>query len=124
MPVTGPEQKLVRMTVSGGFAGVRQEVILRGDGTVRADGKGRPVVHRISAARFTKLRTLLKDPALAEVPAFTIDMGAADRFQYALQFNARTVITDRSSDQPALDRLIDELSTWLPDHRLRPLLPR
>lgn len=114
MPVTGPEQKLVTMTVSGGFAGVRQEVILRGDGTVSAEDKGRPVVRRTSAAQFARLRTLLGDPALADVPAFTIDMGAADRFQYALQFNGRTVITDRSSDQPALDRLIDALSTWLP----------
>lgn len=116
VPVTGPEQKLVTMTVSGGFAGVRQEVILRGDGTVSADDKGSRVVHRTGAAQFTKLRTLLGDPALAEVPAFTIDKGAADKFQYALQFNGRTVITDRSSAQPALDRLIDDLSTWLPDH--------
>ncbi|MFF0156679.1 hypothetical protein ACFYRY_03890 [Streptomyces sp. NPDC005263] len=111
-----PEQKLVTMTVSGGFAGVRQEVILRGDGTVTADDKGRPVVHRTSAAQFAKLRTLLGDPALAEVPAFAIDKGAADTFQYALQFNGRTVVTDRSSPQPALDRLIDALSAWLPGH--------
>jgi hypothetical protein len=116
VPVTGPEQKLVTMTVSGGFAGVRQEVILRGDGTVSAADKGKPVVHRTSAAQFARLRTLLGDPALADVPAFTIDRGAADTFQYALQFNGRTVITDRSSAQPALDRLIDALSTWLPGH--------
>ncbi|MEU0074954.1 hypothetical protein ABZ027_36290 [Streptomyces sp. NPDC006332] len=115
-PVTGPEQKLVTLTVSGGFAGVRQEVILRGDGTVTADDKGKPAVHRTSAAQFAKLRTLLGDPALAEIPAFTIDRGAADKFQYALQFNGRTVITDRSTSQPALDRLIDALSAWLPNH--------
>jgi hypothetical protein len=114
VPVTGPKQKLVTMTVTGGFAGVNQKVVLRGDGTVLADDKGDPVVRRTSAAQFRELRTLLGDPALADVPEFTIDTGAADMFQYALQFNGRTVMTDRSADRPALDRLIDALSEWLP----------
>jgi hypothetical protein len=104
------------MTVSGGIAGVNQEVILRGDGTVRTSENGEPVVRRTSAAQFSELRTLLADPALADVPAFTLNMGAADMFQYALQFNGRTVVTDRSSEQPPLDRLIEALSEWLPDH--------
>ncbi|QQM45439.1 hypothetical protein [Streptomyces liliifuscus] len=116
VPVTGPKQKLVTMTVTGGFAGINQKVVLRGDGTVLADDKGDPEVRRTSAAQFTELRTLLGDPALADVPEFTIDTGAADMFQYALQFNGRTVMTDRSADQPALDRLIDALSEWLPGH--------
>lgn len=116
VPVTGPEQKLVTMTVSGGFAGVQQRIVLRGDGTVQTTDRGRTVVRRTSAAQFRKLRTLLGDPALADVPAFTINRGAADLFQYALQYSGRTVVTDRSSDEPALDRLIDALSAWLPGH--------
>ncbi|MDL5199940.1 hypothetical protein [Streptomyces sp. ALI-76-A] len=90
MPVTGPEQQLVKMTVSGGYAGVDREVTLRGDGTVRVRDKGESALRRTSAAQFTRLRTLLGDPALADVPAFTIDLGAADMFQYALQFDGRT----------------------------------
>ncbi|MEU7657868.1 hypothetical protein [Streptomyces lincolnensis] len=114
VPVTGPDQKLVTMTVSGGYAGVSKKVVLRGDGTVRATDEGRTVVRRTGAAQFTKLRTLLGDPALDEVPEFTIDMGAADMFQYTLQFDGRTVMTDRSAGQPALDRLIGALEAWLP----------
>lgn len=113
VPVAGPDQKLVSMTVTGGFAGVHQLVILRGDGTVYASEKGQPVVRRTSAAQFKELRTLLGDPALADVPDFTMNMGAVDMFQYTLQFNGRTVMTDRSGDEPALDRLIDALSAWL-----------
>lgn len=116
VPVTGPDQKLVTMAVTGGYAGVHQELILRGDGTVRTSDKGQPVVRRTSAAQFKELRTLLGDPALAEVPSFTMNMGAADMFQYTLHFNGRTVMTDRSSDDhPALDRLIEALSDLLPE---------
>jgi hypothetical protein len=114
VPVTGPDQKLVTMTISGGYAGVSKKVVLRGDGTVRATDEGRTVVRRTGAAQFTKLRTLLGDPALDEVPEFTIDMRAADMFQYTLQFDGRTVMTDRSAGQPALDRLIGALEAWLP----------
>ncbi|KAB1148325.1 hypothetical protein F7R91_10205 [Streptomyces luteolifulvus] len=118
-PATGPEQKLVTMTVSGGLAGVHQQVTLRGDGSVRTSDKGESVVRRASAARFDELRTLLADPALADVPDVTRDMGAADMFQYTLRFDGRTVVTDRSAGEPALDRLIDALAEWLPGHRPR-----
>ncbi|MCX4910974.1 hypothetical protein [Streptomyces sp. NBC_00878] len=114
MPVTGPDQKLVTMTVSGGFAGVDQQVILRGDGRVQAVDKGEPVVRRTSAAQFTELRTLLGDSALDDVPDVTIDTGASDLFQYTLRFDGRTVKTDRSTVRPPLDRLIDALGEWLP----------
>ncbi|WP_405771074.1 hypothetical protein OHU34_39625 [Streptomyces sp. NBC_00080] len=114
VPVTGPDQKLVTMTVSGGFAGVNRQVVLRGDGTVRTTDRGESAVRRTTAAQFTTLRTLLGDPALDEVPAFAIDMGSADKFQYTLQFDGRTVMTDRSTDAPALDRLIGALEKWLP----------
>ncbi|MGN9815442.1 hypothetical protein ACTMUQ_08845 [Streptomyces sp. SD11] len=114
VPTAGRQQKLVTMTVSGGFAGVRQEVILRGDGTVRTSDKGDAEVRRAGAAEFTQLRTLLGDPALDDVPASTVDRNAADLFQYTLRFDGRTVVTDRSAERPPLDRLIDALSEWLP----------
>lgn len=103
------------MTVSGGFAGVHRQVTLRGDGTIYTGEKGLPVVRRISAAQFLKVRTLLGDPALDEVADFTMDMSARDMFQYTLTFDGRTVMTDRSHKEPALDRLIDVLGQWLPD---------
>ncbi|MEU3781750.1 hypothetical protein [Streptomyces sp900129855] len=114
VPVTGPDQKLVTMTVSGGFAGVNREVVLRGDGTVRTNDGGESAVRRTTTAQFTSLRTLLGDPELADVPSFTRNTGAADRFQYTLRFGGRTVMTDRSAEEPALDRLIDALEKWLP----------
>ncbi|WP_220093301.1 hypothetical protein [Actinacidiphila glaucinigra] len=114
VPVRGPDQKLVVMTVSGGFAGVHREVTLRGDGTVLTRERGGPVVHRAGAARFKELRLLLGDPALEDVPDLTMNMSAHDMFQYTLQFNGRTIMTDRSSKLPALERLINALSRWLP----------
>ncbi|WP_431961750.1 hypothetical protein [Actinacidiphila sp. bgisy160] len=114
VPVRGPDQKLVVMTVSGGFAGVHQQVMLRGDGTVYTGHKGEPIVRRVGAVQFKELRILLGDPALEDVPDFTMNMAANDMFQYTLQFDGRTVMTDRSSKVPALERLIDALSRWLP----------
>jgi hypothetical protein len=115
VPALGPDQKLVAMTISGGFAGIHHQVILRGDGAVYTVEKGNPVLRRTSAAEFMKLRTLLGDPALDDVPDFTMNMAASDMFQYTLQFDGRTIVTDRSDKQPALDRLIDALSQWLPE---------
>ncbi|SDP55717.1 hypothetical protein SAMN04487981_12687 [Streptomyces sp. cf386] len=115
VPVTGPDQVLVSMVVTGGFAGVHKEVTLRGDRTAHATGKGERSVHRVDATEFTEVRTLLGDPALDDVSDFTKNMQAADLFQYTLRFDGRTVMTDRSVDEPALDRLIDALSEWLPE---------
>lgn len=114
VPVTGPDQKLATMTITGGFAGVNQEVVLRGDGTVRVTDKGASRVRRTTAAQFRSLRLLLGDPALEDVPSFTMGSGAYDSFQYTLRFGGRTVMTDRSGEEPALDRLIDALDDWLP----------
>ncbi|MGW0578447.1 hypothetical protein ACWD25_21320, partial [Streptomyces sp. NPDC002920] len=63
VPVTGPGQKLVTMTVSGGFAGVRQEVVLLGDSTVRTTEEDKVEVSPATKAEFTELRTLLGDTA-------------------------------------------------------------
>uniref|UniRef100_A0AAU1I6Y2 Uncharacterized protein n=1 Tax=Streptomyces sp. NBC_00180 TaxID=2903632 RepID=A0AAU1I6Y2_9ACTN len=115
VPVTGPDQVLVTMVVTGGYAGVHKEVTLRGDGSVHTDDKGERAVRRTGAAEFTELRTLLGDPALDEVSDFTKDTEGADMFQYTLRFDGRTVMTDRSVAEPALDRLVDALSEWLPE---------
>lgn len=115
VPVTGPDQVLVTMEVTGGFAGVHKEVTLRGDGTVHTDDHGKRAVRQTSTAEFTELRTLLGDPALDEVSDVTRNTGAADLFQYTVRFDGRTVRTDRSVEEPALDRLLDALSEWLPE---------
>ncbi|MFC8347259.1 hypothetical protein [Streptomyces sp. NPDC057280] len=114
VPTADPAHKLVSLSISGGFAGVSQQVVLRGDGTVHARDQGRSATRHLAAAEFTELRTLLGDPALDEVPDVTVDTGAADLFQFRLRFDGRTVMTDRSVAHPALDRLIDALSTFLP----------
>lgn len=115
VPVRSPGQTLVSMKISGGFAGVGQSVVLRGDGTVHAvdDRKG-SVVHRTTAAEFGKLRLLLGDPALDDVSDVTMNMSAADLFQYEVRFEGRTVRTDRSAEQPPLDALISALRVYLP----------
>ncbi|WP_187284494.1 hypothetical protein [Streptomyces sp. uw30] len=114
VPVTGPDQLLVTMEVTGGFAGVHKEVALRGDGSVHTTDKGERAVRRTSPAQFTELRTLLGDPALDDVSDLTMNMEAADLFQYTLRFGGRTVRTDLSAEEPALDRLVQALSAWLP----------
>ncbi|MFF5498410.1 hypothetical protein [Streptomyces aquilus] len=114
VPVADPDQKLVSLIISGGFAGVSRQVVLRGDGTVHARDNGGSTTRHLRTAEFTRLRTLLGDPALDEVPDVTVDTGAADLFQYRLHVDGRTVTTDRSAAHPALDRLIDALSAFLP----------
>ncbi|MEU5891978.1 hypothetical protein ABZ835_34880 [Streptomyces sp. NPDC047461] len=115
VPVRSPGQTLVSMNISGGFAGVGQSVVLRGDGTVRArDDREGSVVRRTTAAEFRELRLLLGDPALDDVSDFTMNMSAADLFQYEVRFEGRTVRTDRSAEQPPLDALISALSAFLP----------
>ncbi|MBE8470506.1 hypothetical protein [Streptomyces justiciae] len=113
-PTTDPTQKLASLNISGGFAGVSRQVVLRGDGTVHARDNGRSATRHLKAAEFRELRTLLGDPALDKVPDFTVNTGAADLFQYQLRFDGRTIMTDRSASHPALDRLIDALSAFLP----------
>ncbi|MFI6012770.1 hypothetical protein ACIBAG_28835 [Streptomyces sp. NPDC051243] len=103
------------MVITGGFAGVHQEVTLRGDGTVHISDQGGRAVRRTGKAEFTELRTLLGDPALDDVSDFSMNTEAADMFQYTLRFDGRTVMTDRYAEEPALDRLIDALSGFLPD---------
>lgn len=114
VPVTGPDQKLVTMTITGGFAGVQRTVILHGAGTAYTSEKGQPVVRRLSEERFLKLRTLLGDPALDDVPSFSMHAGAADMFQYTLTYDGRTVVTDQPDRVPALGRLVSALSELLP----------
>lgn len=114
MPVEGPRQTLVSMNVSGGFAGVSRKVVLRGDGSVHASDGDTSVVRRAGAAEFRELRLLLGDPALDDVSDFAISMSARDLFQYEVRFDGRTVLTDRSAEQPPLDALIDALSEFLP----------
>ncbi|SNX56497.1 hypothetical protein SAMN06272735_0948 [Streptomyces sp. TLI_55] len=113
-PTPDPAQTLVSLSISGGFAGVSRQVVLRGDGTVHARDNGTSATRHLRAAEFTRLRTLLGDPALGEVPDLTVNTGAADLFQYRLRFDGRTLTTDRSAAHPALDRLIDALSAFLP----------
>lgn len=113
-PSPAPDRKLVTMTVTGGFAGVHQEVVLRGDGSVLATGRDGETLYDLTEARFAELRTLLGDPALEDVPDLSVGQGVADMFQYVLRFDGRTVTTDRTSAEPALDALIDALSVWLP----------
>jgi hypothetical protein len=115
VPVKSPGQTLVSMNISGGFAGVGQSVVLRGDGTVRADDSRKgAVVRRTTATEFKELRLLLGDPALDDVPDFTINVSAMDMFQYEVRFEGRTVRTDGSAEQPPLDRLISALRRFLP----------
>ncbi|MFJ3670711.1 hypothetical protein ACIPSE_30055 [Streptomyces sp. NPDC090106] len=112
--VTGTGQRLVTLEISGGFAGVAQRVVLRDDGTVQAEDDGEKAEHRTREAEFGELRTLLDNPALDEVPDLTVDEGARDLFRYEIRLGDRTILTDRSSEHPALDRLIDALSEYLP----------
>jgi hypothetical protein len=76
------------VTKSGGFAGLRDTVSVRADGTwTRTDRRGAERTGRLSDAQVSRLRTLANDPALAAAPgggkvgrcsdAFTYDVVAA-----------------------------------------------
>ncbi|MFB7026057.1 MULTISPECIES: hypothetical protein [unclassified Streptomyces] len=105
-----PGQVLVRVTVTGGFAGVRNRLVVQRDGewTIRSGDKP-PRTGRQTPAEAAELRAALEDPAFALVPARPTGRPVADGFQYEVAYRHRVVVAGDDDRPPALQRVFDAL---------------
>ncbi|MCX2183423.1 hypothetical protein KV205_23245 [Streptomyces sp. SKN60] len=106
-----PQEDLVEVVVSGGFAGVRNKLVVHYDGswTLRR-GTGEPTTGRMTPAQVAELRAALEDPAYAQVPDRPTGRPVADGFEYAVTYAHRLVLTRDGEDRPpALQRVFDAL---------------
>ncbi|MFE5899781.1 hypothetical protein ACFQ67_20610 [Streptomyces sp. NPDC056488] len=98
------------MTVTGGFAGVRNRLVVHRDGgwTIRSGDKP-PRTGRQTPAEAAELRAALEDPAFALVPARPTGRPIADGFQYEVAYRHRVVVAGDGDRPPALQRVFDAL---------------
>lgn len=101
---------LVEVTVSGGFAGVDNRLVVREDGswTLRSRDK-EPRTGRMDADGLAELRAALEDPAYARVPERPSGRPVADGFQYTVTHDDRTVVAGDDERPAALQRVFDAL---------------
>ncbi|MFF8597509.1 hypothetical protein ACF065_01070 [Streptomyces sp. NPDC015232] len=106
-----PREDLVEVVVSGGFAGVRNKLVVRYDGSwTLAKGTGEPTTGRMTPEGVAALRAALEDPAFAKVPDRPSGRPVADGFEYAVTYAHRLVLTrDGEERPPALQRVFDAL---------------
>ncbi|MFI9118179.1 hypothetical protein ACIGW0_02030 [Streptomyces bikiniensis] len=108
--VPRPGEVLVQVVVTGGFAGVRNRLVVHRDGewTVRSGDKP-PRTGRQTPAEAAGLRAALEDPAFALVPARPTGRPIADGFQYEVTYGHRVVVAGDGDRPPALRRVFDAL---------------
>ncbi|MGW0029097.1 hypothetical protein ACWDXD_04570 [Streptomyces sp. NPDC003314] len=105
-----PGQVLVRVTVTGGFAGVRNRLVVHRDGAWTViSGDKPPRTGRQTPAEAAELRAALEDPAFALVPARPTGRPIADGFQYEVAYRHRVVVAGDGERPPALQRVFDAL---------------
>ncbi|MFB6630581.1 hypothetical protein ACFCWY_11840 [Streptomyces sp. NPDC056362] len=105
-----PGEVLVEVTVSGGFAGIRNQLVVHYDGswTSRSGGKA-PRTGRQTPAEAAELRAALEDPAYALVPERPTGRPVADGFQYSVTYRHRVVVAGDGERPPALQRVFAAL---------------
>lgn len=105
-----PQDVLLEVAVTGGFAGVDNRLVVKYDGTYTTVTRAKsPKSGRMTAAEVAELRAALEDPAYAKVPARPSGSPIADGFQYSLTYAHRTVIASDGARPPALDRVFKAL---------------
>ncbi|MFI6876035.1 hypothetical protein ACIBL6_21660 [Streptomyces sp. NPDC050400] len=109
--LTGSGHDAVSLSVSGGFAGVRHGVEVTSGGDVfLVDGAGdRTQADDLTRTEKEKLDGLLDTVDAVDPPSRAVDDRARDLFEYRLQFDGRTVVTDGSKGLGAVDDLIAHL---------------
>jgi hypothetical protein len=104
----------VALTISGGIAGVNRGIEVAPDGEVHvSDREERREARPLTAAELTGLEDSLAAVDFAEVPGRVVDMDAADMFQYRLEYEGHTVLTDQSESLGPVDEVIGRLSGHL-----------
>ncbi|WP_448319905.1 hypothetical protein [Streptomyces sp. CO7] len=105
----------VRLTVTGGIAGVRRSILASTDGTVEISDRKEGVreADPLNGVDRDRLRGLLEKVDFAALPPRSVDEGARDMFVYTLEHDGHAVITDRSVPLGEADDLIGQLERFL-----------
>ncbi|MFF1307824.1 hypothetical protein [Streptomyces sp. NPDC058307] len=109
----------VSLTVSGGFAGVRHGIeVGPGDEVFLTDRKGgREQTDALTPAERKKLDSLLDAVDFGELPSRSVAENARDRFEYRLQHDGDTLVTDGSTDLGPASDLIAHLESCMQARR-------
>ncbi|WP_434596409.1 hypothetical protein [Streptomyces sp. A5-4] len=106
-------ERLVTVTVSGGFDGRHQSTLVNGDGSYRmlSHRPERPEhTGRMKPAELAELRTALAEADFAKLPRLNVaDQPIADGLTTAVVHRGHEVVTDGSKPVPGLDRVIAAL---------------
>ncbi|MFJ8663948.1 hypothetical protein [Streptomyces sp. NPDC093795] len=112
------QEVLVEVVVSGGLAGVRNQLIVHYDGTwTSRSGTKPPRTGRMTPAEAAELRAALEDPAYARVPTRPTGDPVPDGFQYVLTHRHRIVVAGDGERPPALRRVFAALPDGGPPTR-------
>ncbi|WP_406082056.1 hypothetical protein OG468_27480 [Streptomyces zaomyceticus] len=105
-----PNEVLVEVVVNGGFAGVRNQLVVHYDGSwTSRSGTRPPRTGQQTPAEAAELRAALEDPAYARVPERPKGSTIADGFQYYVTYRHRLVVADDGERPPALRRVFAAL---------------
>ncbi|RLL68858.1 hypothetical protein [Streptomyces sp. Z26] len=110
----GGAAELVTLHMSGGYAGLDDEIVVRTDGSYTTSGRrgpGRP--GSFDGAEVARLRRLLDEAALTRLPARSVDPNLRDNVLYRVTYRDHVVVTDLSEPVPALSDAITLLRTAL-----------
>ncbi|MFD9565776.1 hypothetical protein [Streptomyces sp. NPDC059994] len=102
---TPPAQhgQLLKMVVSGGFAGLHNELVVKADGSYTSTRRdGRTTSGRLSPDALAKLREALKDADFAHLPPRPTGRPIADALMYQFTYEGHVVLTDDIHQSPAL----------------------
>ncbi|MFD3659286.1 hypothetical protein ACFWVF_01580 [Streptomyces sp. NPDC058659] len=105
-----PGEVLVEVVVSGGLAGVRNQLVVHYDGSwTSRSGTKPPRTGQQTPAEAAELRAALEDPAYARVPNRPTGSPIADGFQYVITHRHRLVVSGDGERPPALQRVFAAL---------------
>ncbi|MEV6956421.1 hypothetical protein [Streptomyces sp. NPDC051183] len=109
-----PDETLVRVTRSGGFAGTTHSLEIKGDGSfLRLDGKARQTgTGKLSAAELEKLRTALREADFAHLPRVSMGETVYDGYTYAVVHGGYEVAAAEGSVPPGLSKVIAALPAF------------
>ncbi|WP_406342518.1 hypothetical protein [Streptomyces sp. NBC_00648] len=102
---TPPAQhgQLLKMVVSGGFAGLHNELVVKADGSYTSTRRdGQTTTGKLSPDALAKLRESLKDADFAHLPPRPTGRPIADALMYQFTYEGHVVLTDDIHQSPAL----------------------
>ncbi|MEU3687080.1 hypothetical protein [Streptomyces narbonensis] len=98
------------MVVSGGLAGVRNQLVVHYGGSwTSRSGTKPPRTGQQTPAEAAELRAALEDPAYARVPNRPTGSPVADGFQYLITYRHRLVVAGDGERPAALQRVFAAL---------------